>query len=148
MWGHNSIDSTWLLPSVIAATIRLGAQCWSLTLRTNVIANPISTPFNQVLSWLCSRRDYYTAASVALSLLDDAEAVYELCGIIKSTNEDLLAIHRGHKGLLDGIRPLGDEAIRGNVSDTLTSFADMAIGCLIKGGAPMSKTLEAFLARK
>ena len=40
------------------------------------------------------------AASVALSLLDDAVAVYELCGIVpKFPDEELTH----HKGLLDGI---------------------------------------------
>ena len=130
---------------VIAATIRFGAQYLSLTLRTNTITNPISTPFNQVLGWLCQRRDYYTAASVALSLLDDADAVYELCGIPKSSEEELLH----HKGLLDGIKRLeGESAPQKNVSETMTSLADMAVGCLIKGGVSMSSTLEGFLERK
>ena len=124
--------------SVIVATIRVGAECQSLTLRTNIVTNPISTPFNQVLSWLCQRRDYYTAATVALSLLDDAVAVYELCGISKSFEDE--STH--HKGLLDGIKPL-----LGDVDQTLTSLADMTVGCLIKGGVSMSKTLEGFLAR-
>ena len=130
---------------VIAATIRFGAQYLSLTLRTNTVTNPISTPFNQVLGWLCQRRDYYTAASVALSLLDDADAVYELCGIPKSSEEELLH----HKGLLDGIKHLeGGSAPQKNVSETMTSLADMAVGCLIKGGVSMSSTLEGFLERK
>ena len=77
---------------------------------------------------------------MALSLLDDGEAVYELCGIPTSLEEEL--VH--HKGLLDGIKPLD---CNGNMSETLTSLADMAVGCLIKGGASMSKTLEGFLTR-
>jgi len=123
----------------------IGTQFQSLTLRTNVIANPITTPFNQVLSWLCSRRDYYTAASVALSLLDDAEAVYELCGITKKSAEEEWT---HHKGLLDGIKPLGDDSAHQNIADSMTSLADMAVGCLIKGSTAMSKTLEGFLVRK
>ena len=79
---------------VVVTTIRVGSECWSLTLRTNVVTNPITTPFDQVLSWLCQRRDYYTAASVALSLLDDAEAVYQLCGISKSSEEEFLKLHK------------------------------------------------------
>lgn len=129
---------------MIVATIRLGTQFQSLTLRTNIVANPITTPFNHVLSWLCQRRDYYTAASVALSLLDDADAVYELCGIPKTLEEELTH----HKGLIDSIKPLGDDSAHGHLSETLTSLADMAVGCLIKGGASMSKTLEGFLARE
>ncbi len=78
---------------------------------------------------------------MALSLLDDGEAVYELCGIPRTLEEEL--IH--HKGLLDGIKPLEDDTA--HMSETLTSLADMAVGCLIKGGASMSKTLEGFLTR-
>ena len=96
------------------------------------------------MSWLCQRRDYYTAASVALSLLDDAVAVYELCGIVpKSPDEELTH----HKGLLDGIKPLGTDSSNGNMTETLTSLADMAVGCMIKGGVSMSKTLDGFLSR-
>lgn len=141
--SHIAFDS---LTPVITVTIRTGKHLQSLTLRTNTIANPISTPFNQVLSWLCQRRDYHTAASVALSLLDDAEAVYELCGIPWNSFEDKLTYH---KGLLDGITSLDDIlAHKNDPSNTLPSLSDMAIGCMIKGGTPMSITLEGFLARK
>lgn len=128
---------------VVVTTIRVGLECWSLTLRTNVVTNPITTPFDQVLSWLCQRRDYYTAASVALSLLDDAEAVYQLCGISKSSKEEFTH----HKGLLDGIKPLVDDSTHGDIAEALTSLADMTVGCLIKGGVTMSSTLEGFLSR-
>ena len=131
------------LYTVIVATVQLGTRMQSLTLRKSVVANPISTPFDQVLSWLCQQRDYYTAASVALSLLDDSDAVYELRGIPKSSVEDL----SHHKGLLDGIKPLDEDVSHANVSDTMTSLADMAIGCMIKGGTSMSKTLKGFLLR-
>lgn len=92
---------------------------------------------------MCHRRDYYTAASVALSLLDDAEAVYELRGIPSSLEESMYH----HKGLLDGIQPLFHDSAHGVTSETLVSLADMAVACLIKGGACMSSTLEGFLAR-
>ena len=108
-----------------------------------MITNPISTPFPTVLSWLCQRRDYHTAASVALSLLDDADAVYELRGVAKSLEES----KSHHKGLLDGIKPLTEVSALGDTSKTLISLADMAVACLIKGGACMSSTLEGFLAR-
>eukprot|EP00984_Skeletonema_dohrnii_P023217 scaffold12289_cov125-Skeletonema_dohrnii-CCMP3373.AAC.1 len=127
---------------VLFAYVRFGTQLQSLSLRTNALHNPLSTPFNHVLSWLCQRRDYYTAASVALSLLDDADAVYDLRGISKTgdaTGE--LSIH---KGLIDGITPL---CIDGGSRVTMTSLADMAVGCLIKGGAEMSAALEGFLLR-
>lgn len=77
---------------------------------------------------------------MALSLLDDPDAVYDLCGIPKSMDEDL----SHHKGLLDGITPLHDG---NNLSGTMISLADMAVACLIKGGVSMSKTLEGFLER-
>ena len=64
---------------VVIATVRIGTLLQSLPLRTNVAVNPISTPYDQILSWLCRRRDYYTAACIALSLLDDTETVHKLC---------------------------------------------------------------------
>jgi hypothetical protein len=124
---------------VLFAFIRFGTQLQSLSLRTNAIHNPLSTPFNQVLSWLCQRRDYFTAASVALSLLDDADAVYDLRGIAKTGEVGELI----HKGLIDGITPL---CVDGG-SRVTTSLADMAVGCLIKGGSEMSSALEGFLLR-
>ncbi|KAL3812025.1 hypothetical protein ACHAXA_001332 [Cyclostephanos tholiformis] len=126
---------------VIVAFVRMGTHLHSLTLRMNVAANPLSTPFDQILSWLCQRRDYYTAASIALSLLDDADAVYELCRIPKSPEVELCH----HKGLLDGIQSLSNEASHGNKSERLTYLADMTVSCLIKGAA--SSVLEGFLAR-
>eukprot|EP00804_Cyclotella_cryptica_P015537 CCRYP_003558-RD/>CCRYP_003558-RD protein AED:0.28 eAED:0.29 QI:3004/0.8/0.66/1/0.4/0.33/6/0/964 len=129
---------------VVSMIIRVGSYTQALTLRTNVVTNPLTTPFDQVLSWLCQRRDYYTAASVALSLLDDVEAVYELRGISKEGNGERVS----HQGLLDSITPLtagaSDNAMH---MKTLTSLADMTVGCLIKGGVSMASTLEGFLTR-
>eukprot|EP00986_Skeletonema_menzelii_P019047 scaffold27055_cov155-Skeletonema_menzelii.AAC.12 len=127
---------------VLFAFARFGTQLQSLSLRTNALQNPLSTPFNHVLSWLCQRRDYYTAASVALSLLDDADAVYDLRGIAKTG--DAIGELSIHKRLIDGITPL---CIDGGSRVTMTSLADMAVGCLIKGGAEMSSALEGFLLR-
>ena len=93
------------------------------------------------MSWLCQRRDYYTAASIALSLLDDAESVYELCRIPKTPEEEL----SHHKGLLDGIQSLTIDNSHGNKSETLTYLADMTVACLIKGA--VSNVLEGFLLR-
>ncbi len=123
--------------------MRFGSHIQSLTLRRSIVANPISTPFQTVLGWLCQQCDYCTAASVALSLLDDAEAVYELCGIPRSLEESMYH----HKGLLDGIKPLVHDLDRGIISEKMVSLADMAVACLIKGGLCMSSTLEGFLAR-
>jgi hypothetical protein len=127
--------------SVVVAAVRIGTHFQSLTLRMNIVANPISTPFDQILTWLCQRRDYYTAASIALSLLDDADAVYELCRIPKSSEEEL----SHHKGLLDGIQSLTIDNSHGNKSEMLTYLADMTVACLIKGSA--SSVLEGFLSR-
>eukprot|EP00956_Cyclotella_meneghiniana_P040951 scaffold210252_cov125-Cyclotella_meneghiniana.AAC.2 len=111
----------------MSTIIRAGRSSFSLTLRSNVMANPFSTPFNQVISWLCQQLDYKTAATVSLSLLNDEQ--------IKDSIE--------HEGLLDGITPLTD----GDTAKTLTSLADMTVGCLIKGGVSMANTLEGFLSR-
>jgi hypothetical protein len=91
------------------------------------------------LSWLCQRRDYYTAANIALSLLDDADD--ELCRIPKTSEEEL----SHHKGLLDGIQSLPIDNSHGNKSETLTNLADMTVACLIKGA--VSNVLEGFLLR-
>lgn len=106
------------------------------------MTNPLTTPFNQVLSWLCQRRDYATAAGVALSLLNDTEAVYELRGISEENSQDSIT----HQGLLDGITHLSNKDNPDKLK-TLTSLADMTVGCLIKGGASMAATLEGFLSR-
>ena len=126
---------------VLFAFVRSDTQLQSLSLRSNAIYSPLSTPFNQVLSWLCQRRDYFTAASVALSLIDDPDAVYELRGIQKTGDNDKQYLH---KGLIDSITPLDSD---GGSHETMTSLADMAVGCLIKGGAEMSSALEGFLLR-
>ena len=106
------------------------------------MTNPLATPFNQILSWLCQRCDYATAAGVALSLLNDTEAVYELRGISEGKSKYSIA----HQGLLDGITHLSNRDNSDNLS-TFTSLADMTLGCLIKGGASMAATLEGFLSR-
>lgn len=130
----------------MSTIIRVGSYTQALTLRTNIVMNPLTTSFDQVLSWLCQRRDYYTAASVALSLLDDVEAVYELRGISKERNGE----QTSHQGLLDSITPLTTNAGAPDNAmhvKTLTSLADMTVGCLIKGGISMGSTLEGFLTR-
>ena len=123
---------------MISSILRLGSHTVVLTLRTNVVTNPMTTPFTKVLSWLCQQSDYVTAAGVALSLLNDVEAVYELRGIPQEKCKDSIA----HQGLLDGIQGLAD----GDVC-VYRSLADMTVGCLIKGGVSMASTLEGFLSR-
>ncbi len=130
------------------ATVRFGTSQSCLTFRTNVVTNPNATPYHQVLAWLCQRRDYFTAASIALSLLQDFDAVYELRGIPKTSEGEVIS----HQGLLDGITPLLNDDMKGGKFSraqlhTLTSLADMTVGCLIKGGTVMASTLDGFLAR-
>uniref|UniRef100_A0A7S4HS27 Uncharacterized protein n=1 Tax=Odontella aurita TaxID=265563 RepID=A0A7S4HS27_9STRA len=166
---------------VIVACFRLGPSMQhyrSLTLRKNVITNGIATPFHQVLSWLCQRKDYFTAASVALNLLNDLEALRDLRGSPAGSSEGSHDERSYLEGLLDGIIPLeGSDfaACASSITDnksnpgllvenmtllhrhskekstqtpsTVTSLADMAVGCLIRGGAGMSQTLEGFLGR-
>ncbi|GAX25724.1 hypothetical protein FisN_14Lh036 [Fistulifera solaris] len=104
-------------------------------------------PFQSVLSWLSDREDYFTAASLALCLLNDVRTLRHLWKCFdKAENEDDLSTL---EGLLDGILPLSDnEKDGGNASgsNTQSQLADMAIGCLIKGGVDMSSTLTLFLA--
>jgi hypothetical protein len=129
----------------MSTIIRVGQSIRTLTFRTNIVTNPLTTPFDQVLAWLCQRRDYYSAASVALSLLDDFEAVYELRGVPRDKSEALIS----HQGLLDSVTPLANAGDPDHVmyTNTLTSLADMTVGCLIKGGSSMASTLEGFLFR-
>jgi hypothetical protein len=104
-------------------------------------------PFQSVLSWLSSKEDYFTAASLALSLLKDVRTLRHLWQCFdKTENDDDLSTL---EGLLDGILPLSDnekEADIASKSNTHSQLADMAIGCLIKGGVDMSSTLTLFLA--
>ena len=65
-----------------------------------------------------------------------------MCGIPIDPDENFTR----HEGLLDGITPIEgipDEEL----SATFGSLADMAVGCLIKGGVSMSQSLEGFLSR-
>ncbi|GAX22422.1 hypothetical protein FisN_14Hh036 [Fistulifera solaris] len=104
-------------------------------------------PFQSVLSWLSSKEDYFTAASLALSLLKDVRTLRHLWQRFdKTENDDDLSTL---EGLLDGILPLTDnekEADSASKRNTHSQLADMSIGCLIKGGVDMSSTLTLFLA--
>jgi hypothetical protein len=118
-----------------------------LTFRQLVIDNGPASPFQQVLSWLCNREDYFTAASIALDLLHDAESLLHLWNHAEKIDED--DEQTKLEGLLDGIIPIADtsedQAIKKTA--TLVQLADMTVGCLTKGGLSMSKTLRKFLNR-
>jgi hypothetical protein len=130
-------------------------QQYVLSLRHHVVKNGPTSPFQQVLSWLSTnQQDYFTAASVALDLLHDADTLLHLW---KYSDEKIDQDEEQTKleGLLDGIAPISyiGTAEESNSqscdlqTSTLTQLADMAVWCLAKGGFPMSKTLEKFLSR-
>ncbi|KAG7355223.1 hypothetical protein IV203_004579 [Nitzschia inconspicua] len=117
------------------------------TLRQLVVNNGPASPFQQVLAWLAKGGDYFTAASVALDLLHDGDTLFHLWKnaemVDKEEEESKL------DGLLDGIIPIqliDDKETVNNVSGVnVVHLADMTVGCLIKGGAPMAATLRLFL---
>jgi hypothetical protein len=118
-----------------------------LTLRHLTVYNGPATPFQQVLSWLCNRRDYFTAASIALDLLNDPESLYHLWKHAEKIDEE--DEQNKLDGLLDGIIPIKtvetDEQKEQPADPILVQLADMTVGCLTKGGLAMSKTLKKFL---
>ena len=110
--------------------------------------NGVATPFHQILSWLSTNKDYFTAASVALDLLRDVGTLRHLWRSFEKIDED--DERTKLEGLLDGIVPLSDRLSRIDPSDplvqaTVTQLADMTVGCLTRGGFAMSSTLEYFL---
>ena len=115
---------------------------YHLSIRRNIFEDAKATPFHNVLSWLCQSADYFTAASVALNLLNDIDAVRDLR---TSPDADEGEDEKSYlEGLLDGIIPVEHQAKN---SSFVTSLADMAVGCLIRGGVGMSRTLHGFLGR-
>ena len=130
-----------------------------LTLRQLTVRNGPASPFQQVLSWLCNRHDYFTAASIGLDLLNDPESLYHLWKHAEKIDEE--DEQNKLDGLLDGITPIKaslqlEQAATINdggqpspspstASPILVQLADMTVGCLIKGGLSMSKTLNRFL---
>jgi len=112
-----------------------------------------TTPCNYVLSWLSRGTDddgvdYYTAASIALTLLQDEDAVRDL-----SSWDAFEGSHIGDgeerclEGMLDGIVPVGEKTTDYAHSFSVESLADMAVACMVMGGAGMSTALEGFLGR-
>lgn len=122
-----------------------------LTFRQLVIDNGPACPFQQVLSWLCNREDYFTAASIALDLLHDADSLFHLWENAEKIDEE--DEQTKLEGLLDGIIPIPETSSSSSEDQvtkktaSLVQLADMTVGCLIKGGFGMSKTLRKFLKR-
>ena len=119
-----------------------------MSLRQLVVDNGIASPFQQVLAWLAKRKNFFVAAGIALDLLQDADSLYHLwkhAEMIDEEDEEMKLV-----GLLDGIAPIRllDDNQRANEhkhSVTATHLSEMTVGCFIKGGATMAKTLERFL---
>ncbi len=133
------------------ATITYSGKNYILTLRGLISKSP-ATPFQEIISWLCQHKDYYTAASVALHLLDDIETIQDLTGYDCTFSRDIL----------DGIVPVklafnnsSNKGIGHDLSNntrldkkilsTITSLADMTVVCLVKDHS--IKALDAFLHR-
>lgn len=117
------------------------------SLRQLVVKNGPESPFEQVLAWLAKGGDYFTAASIALDLLQDGDTLLHLWRNAEMVDEEVEETKLD--GLLDGIAPiqLVDEQNTTNRSSSVyvVHLADMTVGCLIKGGAPMAETLRLFL---
>ena len=118
---------------------------FTLTLREIVVENGPASPFQEVLSWLSDEEDYFTAASIALDLLQDAEVLFHLWK--NSDKVDEVDEQTKLEGLLDGVIPLEDLYAENKTvrSSTLIQLADMTLACLVKGGFPMSTTLRKFV---
>jgi hypothetical protein len=123
-----------------------------LTMRQADMQHSEEVPFDLVLSWLAYHEDYFTAASLALDLLQDGTSLrhlWESYGKIRGEDDSDFAVL---EGLLEGVSPIVKDAkkkggISPAVQGALTHLADMTIGCLTKGGYRMSSTLEQFLLR-
>lgn len=120
------------------------APKYTFTLRRLVIENGATSSFHQVLSWLADRGDYFTASSIALNLLQDAETLYHLWRTADKI--DSIEEQNNLEGLLDGIEPIEEfDDENDGPSPAMVELADMTVGCLAKGGLAMSSTLEKFL---
>lgn len=136
---------------VIVLRAHMGSQAsrslgfHALNMREVVIENGDASPFSQVLGWLSQKRDYFTAASIALDMLQDPDTLYHLWGNAERIDEE--DEQNKLKGLLDGIIPISitENPDRSPESATIRQLADMTVGCLIKGGLAMSNTLARFL---
>ena len=127
-----------------------------LSLRQIVVDNGVASPFQQVLAWLAKRKNFFAATGIALALLQDSETLFYLwkhAEMINEENEETKLI-----GLLDGInsvRILDNDTTKINTtaslscdrSVTVVHLSEMTIGCFIKGGCTMAKSLSRFLAK-
>ena len=116
-----------------------------LNMRQVVIENGPGSPFSQILCWLSQKQDYFTAASIALDMLQDPDTLYHLWKHAEKIDEE--DEQSKLNGLLDGIIPIDitEKAEPTGAPTTVRQLADMTVGCLIKGGLAMSRTLSRFL---
>ena len=125
-----------------------------LSLRKIVLDNGATSPFQQVLAWLSSKKDLFTAASIALDLLRDPDTLLVLWKYAgEETEHDDEELHNQLEGLLDGILPIQSDGserklLSGSDShqyEVTVQLADMTIGCFTKGGYGFSRPLNVFL---
>jgi hypothetical protein len=123
---------------------------YMLSLRQLVVDNGVASPFQQVLAWLAKRKNFFAATGIALDLLQDADTLFYLwkhAEMINEEDEEMKLI-----GLLDGIIPVRFLDENGTStpcerSVTAVHLSEMTVGCFIKGGAAMSKSLIQFLEK-
>lgn len=122
-----------------------------LTLRCLSADIGADTAFNQILSWLSQKGDYFTAASVALDLKKDVSTLRHLWRSFDRIDED--DERTKLEGLLDGIIPIHEQMVSDEsegdqtLQTAMVQLADMTVGCLCRGGFAMAPTLEFFLQR-
>lgn len=154
---------------VAVASLRLGVtdeMNITVTMRSKVVLDGITSSYEEILSWLCDQNDYYTAAIIALSLLDDKVALADVENSMSShlTTHDII----NHDGILESITSIGlhdtDKTTNqihtksGGISSVmsyreklklkvLTDLSNMAVNCLVNGGSTLAHALDNFLGR-
>ena len=152
-WTMLDDEQTLLNGRIPVVLARLGEsqQIGVLSLRNIVVRNGGATPFHYVLAWLSHEQDYFTAASIALSLLRDVDSLRDLRKLSQDIDYD--PDRTNLEGLLDGIRPLFQKSSNSGhplllpPQSILTQVADMTLGCLVKGGLSMVAPMKSFVLR-
>lgn len=156
---------------VAIASLRLGVTeetNLAITMRSSVILDGFTSPYEKVLSWLCDQNDHFTAAIIALSLLDDKIALGDIENSMISgaynqglTNherilESITPVHLHDIGTASKLANLNVKPVRlGSAMSyqemlqkkVLTNLSNIAVNCLINGGSTMAHALDKFLAR-
>ncbi len=130
-----------------------------MTMRSKAVLDGITSSYDEILSWLCDQKDYYTASVIALSLLEDAEALVDVENSMSSHFVTHDAIN--HDGILDSIAPIGLGKDNEGVTPTPTSnkyheklkekvFTDLSnivVHCFVNEGYTLAHALDKFLGR-